>query len=94
MTDGDELDEDETRHLVDSDLEELVSSRTPSPEQDEDGHYPRIMMNHSARVSQTDINVSPDQMPHDASPLHKKDNGLSSQAGAILVSPPDFCSWS
>ncbi|KAJ8595741.1 MFS general substrate transporter [Rhizopogon salebrosus TDB-379] len=84
MTDGDELDEDETRHLVDSDLEELVSSRTPSPEQDEDGHYPRIMMNHSARVSQTDINVSPDQMPHDASPLHKKDNGLSSQAGAIL----------
>lgn len=94
--DHDECDADETRHLVDSDLEELIPSRTAFPEQ-EDCHHPRIMTNNEARVSQMDINVSSDQMPHDTSPLHrpkKNTNGLSSQAGAILVSTPDFCSWS
>jgi len=93
--DGDERDADETQHLVDSDLEELMPSRTASPEQEEDGHYPGVTMNNEARVSQIDIDVSSDQMPHDASPIHnpkKNANGLSSQAGAILVSTPDFCS--
>ncbi|OAX38849.1 MFS general substrate transporter [Rhizopogon vinicolor AM-OR11-026] len=78
---GDEHGADETQPLVDSDIGELMSSRTASPEQEEDCHYPRIMMNNEARVSQTD------QMPDDASLLHrpkKNVNGLSSQAGAIL----------
>ncbi|KAG1726429.1 major facilitator superfamily domain-containing protein [Suillus paluster] len=86
-TDDDGQDDDETRHLVDSDLEDPAYSRTVLPEQDEDGHYPMIMMNNEAQVSQIDINVSSTQMPHDASPLHrpkKNLNGLSSQAGAIL----------
>ncbi|KAG2126871.1 major facilitator superfamily domain-containing protein [Suillus bovinus] len=84
-TDDDEQDADETRHLVDSDLEDPTYSRSASPEQ-ENGDYPRIMINHEARVSQIDINDSSAQMSHDALPrrLKKNPNGLSSQAGAIL----------
>jgi len=92
-TDDDEA--DETQHLVDTDLEDPTYSRTSSPEQEEDGRYPRIMMNNEARLSQMDINVSSDQRPHDTSPLHrpkKNLDGLSSQAGAILVSTRDFSS--
>ncbi|KAG1752015.1 major facilitator superfamily domain-containing protein [Suillus lakei] len=86
-TDNDGQDADETQHLVDFDLEDPTYSRIASPEQEEDGSYPRTMINHEARVSQIDINVSSTQMSHDASPLHtpkKNINGLSSQAGAIL----------
>jgi solute carrier family 45 protein 1/2/4 len=81
----DEQDADETQHLVDSDLENLTYSRPASPEHD-DGGYPRIMINHEARVSQIDINVSSTEISQDASPhrLKKNLNGLSSQAGAIL----------
>jgi solute carrier family 45 protein 1/2/4 len=90
--DDDGQDADETRHLVGSDLEDPAYSRIASPEQEEDGGYPRIMINHETRVSQIDINVSSTQMSHDASPprrLKKNPNGLSSQAGAILVSASD-----
>jgi solute carrier family 45 protein 1/2/4 len=86
--------QDETRRLVDSDLEDPTHSRSASPEQEEVGSYPRIMINHETRVSQIDINVSSTQMSHDASPPHrlkKNLNGLSSQAGAILVSDSDSC---
>ncbi|KAG2033329.1 major facilitator superfamily domain-containing protein [Suillus americanus] len=78
-------DADETQHLVHSDLEDPIYSRPVSPEQ-EDGGYPRIMINHEAPVSQIDINVSSTQMSQDASPHRpkKNPNGLSSQAGAIL----------
>jgi solute carrier family 45 protein 1/2/4 len=88
----DEQDADETQHLVDSDLENLTYSRPASPEHD-DGGYPRIMINHEARVSQIDINVSSTEISQDASPhrLKKNLNGLSSQAGAILVSASDSC---
>lgn len=92
--DDDGQDADETRRLVDSDLEDPTYLRTASPEQEEDGSYPRIMINHETRVSQIDINVSSTQMSHDASPprrLKKNLNGLSSQAGAILVSASDSC---
>lgn len=84
--DDDGQDADETRRLVDSDLEDPTYLRTASPEQEEDGSYPRIMINHETRVSQIDINVSSTQMSHDALPrrLKKNLNGLSSQAGAIL----------
>jgi solute carrier family 45 protein 1/2/4 len=85
--DDDGQDADETRRLVDSDLEDLTYSRTASPEQEEDGGYPRIVIDHETRVSQIDINVSSTQMSHDAPPPHrpkKNLNGLSSQAGAIL----------
>jgi len=95
MTHRDECDADETEHLVNPDPEELIYSRAASPEQD--GHHPRIMINNEARVSQIDIDVSSDQMPHDASPLHRAKeniNDLSSRAGAILVSIPGFWSWS
>lgn len=93
-TDDDGQDADETQHLVGSDLEDPTYSRSTSLEQEEDDGYPRIMVNHEARVSQTDINVSSAQMSHDAPPPHrlkKKPNGLSSQAGAILVSASDSC---
>lgn len=86
-TDDDGQDADETQHLVGSDLEDPTYSRSTSLEQEEDDGYPRIMINHEARVSQTDINVSSAQMSHDAPPPHrlkKNPNGLSSQAGAIL----------
>ncbi|KAG2131037.1 major facilitator superfamily domain-containing protein [Suillus clintonianus] len=84
--DDDGQDTDETRHLVDSDLEDPTYSRTSSLEE-VNGGYPMIMTNNEARVSQIDINVSSTQMPHDALPRHrpkKNVNGLSSQAGAIL----------
>lgn len=87
MADDDGQDADETQHLVDSDLEDLTYSRAASPEQGEDGGYPRIMINHETRVGQIDINVSSTQPSHGASPPHrlkKNFNGLSSQAGAIL----------
>ncbi|KAG1855651.1 major facilitator superfamily domain-containing protein [Suillus subalutaceus] len=84
-TDNDGQDADETQHLVDSDLEDPTYSRPVSPEQ-EDGGYPRIMINHEARVSQMDINVLSTQMSQDTSPHRPKKNlnGLSSRAGAIL----------
>lgn len=81
---NDEQDADETRHLVDSDLEDPTYSRTASLEREDDG-YP--MINREARVSQIDINAPLTQMSRDASPPHrlkKNLNGLSSQAGAIL----------